>query len=142
MKFASIIFHRSFRSHCPTVGPNCHDNLTVAIENYLQSSDQTLTCPTTINHLRLLFPPMVSHWPNFSSDPLILRSVELWDTGFNQSIFGHLLEPIKACPVRKCAHSFINLYICLADKTALLMMLRGGNLASSRKLKIKLFEFY
>ena len=39
----------------PTVWPNSRDNLTVAIENYLWSSDQRLTCQTTAVHLRLLF---------------------------------------------------------------------------------------
>ena len=51
MKFAPIIFLRSFRSHCPTVGPN----LTLAIENYLRSSDQSLTWQTTTDYLQLLF---------------------------------------------------------------------------------------
>ena len=39
----------------PTVWPNSRDNLTVAIENYLWSSDQRLTCQTTAVNLRLLF---------------------------------------------------------------------------------------
>ena len=56
MKFAPIIFLRSFRSHCPTVGPN----LTLAIENYLRSSDQSLTLQTTTDYLRLLFSPDAS----------------------------------------------------------------------------------
>ena len=56
MKFAPIIFHRSFRSHCPTVGPN----LTLAIKNSLRSSDQSLTWQTTADYLRLLFSPDAS----------------------------------------------------------------------------------
>ena len=66
MKFAPIIFLRSFRSHCPTVGPN----FTLAIENYLRSSDQSLTWQTTTNYLRLLF----------SSDAS--SPTARWDAGF------------------------------------------------------------
>ena len=55
-EICSDYFHRSFRSHCPTVGPN----LTLAIENYLRSSDQSLTWQTTADYLRLLFPPDAS----------------------------------------------------------------------------------
>ena len=65
MKFAPIIFHRLFRSHYLTVGPN----LTVAIKNYLRSSDQSLIWQTTADYLRLLFPPtQVLPLPDFSSD--------------------------------------------------------------------------
>ena len=59
-KFDLIIFYRSFWSHClvvnPTVWPNSCDDLTVVIKNYLRSSDQSLTCQNTADHLRLLFP--------------------------------------------------------------------------------------
>ena len=83
MKFAPIIFHRSFRSHCPTVWPNSRDNL---------SGNRKL--PPIVgpksdmaDYRRLLFPPtQVLPLPDFSSDfpsdPTILRSVGQWDAGF------------------------------------------------------------
>ena len=82
MKFAPIIFQQSFRSHCQTVGPN----LTGAIENYLWSSDQSLTWQTTADYHRLSFSPVASSptarfFIRFSiqpSDPPISRPMGCW----------------------------------------------------------------
>ena len=79
MKFAPNTFH------CPTVGPN----LTLAIENYLRSSDQSLTLQTTADYPDYYSPPtQVLPLPDFSSDfpsdPPTLRSVGQWDAGIRE----------------------------------------------------------
>ena len=105
MKFAPIIFHRSFLSHCSTVIPN----LTLAIENYLRSSDQSLTWQTTTDYLRLFPRLKFSHRPIFYP---ILRSVGQWDAGLR------LLVDIIC--VRGLCHRTLTLLCTLLDSSILI----------------------
>ena len=98
--FAPIIFLRSLRSHCSTVGPN----LTLAIENYLRSSDQSLTRQTTTDYLRPLFSsdassPTARIFIRFSirpSDPPISRAMgrRLYNT--KQRVIWLKLGPLRS----------------------------------------------
>ena len=82
MKLALIIFHRSFQSHCPTVGPN----FSMTVINYLRSSEPSLTHQTTADHLRISFSPDTSSSTGPIFHPIFhppLRSVRQWDAGFS-----------------------------------------------------------